>query len=86
MEEVSGQFHVLPTALPRGIEPHSPMGQEAGYASEPEWEVWVREYSYHCPESNPGRPTRSPSLYLLSYPYMLLFGGTEILYLLFLFN
>jgi hypothetical protein len=34
----------------------------------PRWTLRRREKSYSCLESNPGRPARSPSLYLLSYP------------------
>jgi hypothetical protein len=46
----------------------APIGEEAGWAPEPIWPLWIREISCPCQESSPGRPTRSPSQYRLSYP------------------
>jgi hypothetical protein len=45
-----------------------PTGKEVGWAPVPVWTLWSREKSYHCRESNPGRPSPSPSLYRLNYP------------------
>jgi hypothetical protein len=66
--EVSSQRHV-PAALPPGKEP-------LGTQSIGEWmgpraaldAVGKSEISFSCQESNPDHPTRSPSLYRLSYP------------------
>jgi hypothetical protein len=37
--QVSGQLHA-PAALPAGKEPLVPIGQEAGWTSEPFWTRW----------------------------------------------
>jgi hypothetical protein len=42
-----------------------PIGQEGEWTPAP---VWTRKIPYPCWESNPNRPTRSSSLYLVSYP------------------
>jgi hypothetical protein len=41
--EASGQLHAL-TALPPGKERPVPIGEEVGWASEPVWTIWRREF------------------------------------------
>jgi hypothetical protein len=79
---VSGQLHVL-RALPLGKEPLVPIGQKAGWASEPVWMLQRRDTSFPCWKSNPGHPTRGLSLYRLSYPSSNYNYNNEFLLLLF---
>jgi len=49
---VSSQLHAL-APLPLGEEPLAPIGQDAGWASEPVWTRWWREKSpAHARNSN----------------------------------
>jgi hypothetical protein len=46
------------------------MGEEAGWATEPVWTIWISENStpYQDSNSDPSYPVRSHSPYRLSYP------------------
>jgi hypothetical protein len=64
--EVSGQLR-SPAALPSGKEPPVSIGKEAGWAPEPVW-MWCRREKFPGIESRSSdRPSRSQSLYRLSY-------------------
>jgi hypothetical protein len=59
--DVTCQFQA-PVALHPGKDP-IPIGEEAGLDA-----VEYRKIVFPSGESNPGHPTRNPSLYRLSYP------------------
>jgi hypothetical protein len=79
---VSGQRHAPAALLPPGKGPPVPIGQEAGWASEPVWTQRIEEKSFaHTGNRTPiARLARSQTLYCLSYP------GSLLLRLLLSFN
>jgi hypothetical protein len=64
--EVSGQRHAPAALLPPGKGPPVPIGEEAGWASEPVWTQRLQENPLPLPgiePRSPGRPARSQTLY-----------------------
>lgn len=59
----SSQLHA-PAATRQGEEPPVTMVYDAGWAPELDWTLWRIEKYSSCQESNPGRRSSSPSLYL----------------------
>jgi hypothetical protein len=56
LTSASGQLHA-PTVLPPGKQPPVPIGQEAGWSSEPVWTLWRRE---NLPSAGNRTPTIQP--------------------------
>jgi hypothetical protein len=73
--KVSGELHTS-AALPRGKEPQYPLDRRF---DEPQnWSgICGEENILHYRESNPGCPARSPSLYRLSCPDLVVQSGSE---------
>jgi hypothetical protein len=67
-KEMSGKLLHAKAALSLEKRPGYPLDRRLGRAPELILMLLKREKSFPCWESNPGRPSRSPSLYWLSYP------------------
>jgi hypothetical protein len=65
--EVGGKIHVS-NALPPGKEPRYGLDRRADGPQSRSGCCAEQNNFYPCQESNPSHPTRSPSLYRLSYP------------------
>jgi hypothetical protein len=65
--EVSGQLHA-PAAKPPGKNPSVPIGEEPVWAPKSILALWSRKNFLPLPGIETRRPSRSPSLYRLSYP------------------